>query len=92
MRTAMRAYERDETKGFMKIFVDRDNKPILGASFLGLEGDEVIHCVLDIMYPYTVIQRAMHIHHSVGVYSDYDALGEVRNLDDLSLEPAFCVG
>jgi hypothetical protein len=48
--------------------------------------------VLDIMYPYTVIQRAMHIHHSVGVYSDYDALGEVRNLDDLSLEPAFCVG
>jgi pyruvate/2-oxoglutarate dehydrogenase complex dihydrolipoamide dehydrogenase (E3) component len=71
----MRAYERGETKGFMKILVDRDNKPILGASFLGLEGDEVIHCVLDIMYakaPYTVIQRAMHIHHSVGVYSDYD--------------------
>src|SRR6478736_5017193 len=48
----------------MKILVDRDNKQILGASFLGLEGDEVIHCVLDIMYakaPYTVIQRAMHI-------------------------------
>jgi hypothetical protein len=34
---------------------------ILDASFLGLAGDEVIHCVLDIMYakaPYTVIQRA----------------------------------
>ena len=28
----------------MKILVDRDNKQILGASFLGLEGDGVIHC------------------------------------------------
>jgi pyruvate/2-oxoglutarate dehydrogenase complex dihydrolipoamide dehydrogenase (E3) component len=68
MNDVMRAYERGETKGFMKILVDRDNKQILGASFLGLEGDEVIHCVLDIMYakaPYTVIQRAMHIHPTV---------------------------
>jgi len=68
MKDVMRAYERGETKGFMKILVDRDNKQILGASFLGLEGDEVIHCVLDIMYakaPYTVIQRAMHIHPTV---------------------------
>ncbi len=68
MKDVMRAYERGETKGFMKILVDRDSKQILGASFLGLEGDEVIHCVLDIMYakaPYTVIQRAMHIHPTV---------------------------
>jgi pyruvate/2-oxoglutarate dehydrogenase complex dihydrolipoamide dehydrogenase (E3) component len=48
----------------MKILVDRDSKQILGASFLGLAGDDVIHCILDIMYakaPYTVMQRAMHI-------------------------------
>ena len=47
------------------------SKQILGASFLGLEGDEVIHCVLDIMYakaPYTVIQRAMHIHPTVSEF------------------------
>jgi pyruvate/2-oxoglutarate dehydrogenase complex dihydrolipoamide dehydrogenase (E3) component len=71
MTDVMRAYERGETKGFMKIIVDRDNKRILGASFLGLEGDEVIHCVLDIMYakaPYTVIQRAMHIHPTVSEF------------------------
>jgi pyruvate/2-oxoglutarate dehydrogenase complex dihydrolipoamide dehydrogenase (E3) component len=71
MKDVMRAYERSETKGFMKILVDRDNKQILGASFLGLEGDEVIHCVLDIMYakaPYTVIQRAMHIHPTVSEF------------------------
>jgi hypothetical protein len=47
------------------------SKQILGASFLGLEGDEVIHCVLDIVYakaPYTVIQRAMHIHPTVSEF------------------------
>jgi pyruvate/2-oxoglutarate dehydrogenase complex dihydrolipoamide dehydrogenase (E3) component len=71
MKDVMRACERGETKGFMKILVDRDSKQILGASFLGLEGDEVIHCVLDIMYakaPYTVIQRAMHIHPTVSEF------------------------
>jgi pyruvate/2-oxoglutarate dehydrogenase complex dihydrolipoamide dehydrogenase (E3) component len=52
----------------MKILVDRDTKQILGASILGVGGDEVIHCVLDLMYaraPYTVMQRAMHIHPTV---------------------------
>ena len=68
MEDVSRAYEKGETKGFMKILVDRDSKRILGASFLGLAGDEVIHCVLDVMYakaPYTVMQRAMHIHPTV---------------------------
>jgi pyruvate/2-oxoglutarate dehydrogenase complex dihydrolipoamide dehydrogenase (E3) component len=71
MKDVTRAYERGETTGFMKILVNRDNKQILGASFLGLEGDEIIHCVLDIMYakaPYTVIQRAMHIHPTVSEF------------------------
>ena len=68
MEDVSRARERGETKGFMKILVDRDSKYILGASFLGLAGDEVVHSVLDVMYakaPYTVIQRAMHIHPTV---------------------------
>jgi len=71
MNDVTRAYERGEPKGFMKILVDRDSKQILGASFLGLEGDEIIHCVLDIMYakaPYTVVQRAMHIHPTVSEF------------------------
>jgi pyruvate/2-oxoglutarate dehydrogenase complex dihydrolipoamide dehydrogenase (E3) component len=71
MEDVSRAYERDETKGFMKILVDRDSEQILGASFLGLAGDEVIHCILDIMYakaPYTVMQRAMHIHPTVSEF------------------------
>ena len=63
-----RARERGETQGFMKILVDAQSKRILGAAILGIGGDEVIHSVLDVMYadaPYTVIQRAVHIHPTV---------------------------
>jgi pyruvate/2-oxoglutarate dehydrogenase complex dihydrolipoamide dehydrogenase (E3) component len=48
--------------------VDAESHQILGASLLGTGCDEVIHLVLDVMYakaPYTVIQRAMHIHPTV---------------------------
>jgi pyruvate/2-oxoglutarate dehydrogenase complex dihydrolipoamide dehydrogenase (E3) component len=71
MEDVSRAYEKGETKGFMKILVDRESKQILGASLLGLSGDEVIHCILDVMYakaPYTVLQRAMHIHPTVSEF------------------------
>ena len=63
-----RARERGETQGFMKVLVDAETKKILGAALLGIEGDEAIHCILDVMYagaPYTVMQRAMHIHPTV---------------------------
>jgi pyruvate/2-oxoglutarate dehydrogenase complex dihydrolipoamide dehydrogenase (E3) component len=63
-----RAVEKGETQGFMKIVVDAKTSEILGAAILGTGGDEVIHSILDVMYakaPYTVIQRAMHIHPTV---------------------------
>ena len=63
-----RAVEKGETNGLMKIIVDANSKEILGAAVLGTGGDEVIHCVLDMMYakaPYPVLQRAMHIHPTV---------------------------
>ncbi|HEY6331585.1 MAG TPA: FAD-containing oxidoreductase [Blastocatellia bacterium] len=63
-----RAVEKGETNGFMKVLVDAGTKEILGASILGVGGDEVIHCILDVMYakkPYTLIQRAVHIHPTV---------------------------
>jgi pyruvate/2-oxoglutarate dehydrogenase complex dihydrolipoamide dehydrogenase (E3) component len=71
MEDVSRAFEKGETKGFMKILVDRDSRQILGASCLGLTGDEVIHCILDLMYakaPCTVMQRAMHIHPTVSEF------------------------
>ncbi len=63
-----RAIEKSETQGFMKILVDAESKSILGAAILGTEGDEAIHCILDVMYakaPYTVLQRSVNIHPTV---------------------------
>src|SRR4029450_995363 len=68
MTKVTRAVEKGETNGFMKVMGDAATKEILGASILGTGGDEVIHSILDVMYakaPYTVIQRAMHIHPTV---------------------------
>ena len=68
MANVGRADEKSETQGFMKVIVDAETKQILGAAILGIEGDEVIHSLLDVMYakaPYTVISRAMHIHPTV---------------------------
>ena len=82
MEDVSRAFEKGETKGFMKILVDKETKQILGASLLGLSGDEVIHCILDIMYakaPYTVLQRAMHIHPTVSEFVP-TMLGDLRPL------------
>ncbi|KAA0088343.1 FAD-containing oxidoreductase [Trinickia soli] len=63
-----RAVEKGESKGFMKVIVDAETELILGASILGVTGDEVIHSLLDVMYakaPYRTISRAMHIHPTV---------------------------
>jgi pyruvate/2-oxoglutarate dehydrogenase complex dihydrolipoamide dehydrogenase (E3) component len=63
-----RAHEAGETQGFMKVLVDADSKELAGAALLGLNGDEIVHSLLDAMYakaPYTTILRAMHIHPTV---------------------------
>lgn len=83
MSRVARARERSETNGFMKIVIDAETKEILGAAILGIEGDEAIHSILDVMYaraPYTVIQRAMHIHPTVTELIP-TLLGELRPLD-----------
>lgn len=71
MSRVSRAYEKGETQGFIKICVDAETKQILGTAILGTGGDEIVHVLLDLMYakaPYTVIQRAMHIHPTVAEY------------------------
>ncbi len=63
-----RARERGEMLGFMKVLVDARSEQILGAALLGIEGDEVIHCLIDLMYAkasYRLLQQAMHIHPTV---------------------------
>jgi pyruvate/2-oxoglutarate dehydrogenase complex dihydrolipoamide dehydrogenase (E3) component len=83
MERVGRAVEKGETQGFMKILIDAETKEILGASLLGIECDEVIHSILDVMYakaPYTVIQRAMHIHPTVTELIP-TLLGELKPLE-----------
>ena len=63
-----RARERGETQGFMQVLVDAETKRILGATLLGIEADEAIHSIIDVMNagaPYTVITHAVHIHPTV---------------------------
>ncbi len=77
-----RAVEKGETQGFMKVVVDAETKEILGAAILGTGGDEAIHSILDVMYakaPYTLIQRAMHIHPTVSELIP-TMLGELKPL------------
>jgi pyruvate/2-oxoglutarate dehydrogenase complex dihydrolipoamide dehydrogenase (E3) component len=85
MSQVSRAYEKGETQGFIKVSVDATTKQILGAAILGTGGDEVIHVLLDAMYakaPYTVIERAMHIHPTVAEYLPV-VLGELGPLANL---------
>jgi pyruvate/2-oxoglutarate dehydrogenase complex dihydrolipoamide dehydrogenase (E3) component len=71
MSSVGRARVWSETLGFMKLLVGADSKRILGASILGVSGDEVVQILLDLMYadaPYTVIEEGMHIHPTVAEY------------------------
>jgi pyruvate/2-oxoglutarate dehydrogenase complex dihydrolipoamide dehydrogenase (E3) component len=68
MARVSRAVEKSETAGFIKVLADADTRAILGAAILGVEGDEAIHAVLDLMYvgaPVEAIARAVHIHPTV---------------------------
>jgi pyruvate/2-oxoglutarate dehydrogenase complex dihydrolipoamide dehydrogenase (E3) component len=71
MSDVARAIERSETAGLMKLVADGDTKQLLGAAILGIEGDEVVHCIIDLIQaraPYTVLQRTVHIHPTVAEY------------------------
>jgi pyruvate/2-oxoglutarate dehydrogenase complex dihydrolipoamide dehydrogenase (E3) component len=68
MSEVARAREMSETQGFMKIMVDAHTWRILGAQMIGTRCDEVIHCVLYVMYtgaPHAAISRSMPIHPNV---------------------------
>ena len=68
MTRVNRAVERGETQGFLKVLVDADSGEILGSSLLGIECDEVVHSLLNVMYarkPYTLITNSMPIHPTV---------------------------
>jgi len=55
-------------KALSRYLVDADTKKILGATIVGIDGDEIIHSLLDVMYAnksYPVISPAVHIHPTI---------------------------
>jgi pyruvate/2-oxoglutarate dehydrogenase complex dihydrolipoamide dehydrogenase (E3) component len=89
-----RARERDEMAGSIQILVDADSRMILGATILGIEGDEAIHSIVDIMYadvPYTVLERAVHAHPTVSELLP-TVLGSLKPLEGLAEPPRRGVG
>ena len=68
MANVGRAREKGETAGFMNVIIDSDTDKILGASILGIGGDEIIASILNVMYadsPYTVIRDSVQVHPTV---------------------------
>lgn len=64
-----RAIEKGETEGFIKLLVDAGSKAILGATVLGVDGDEAVQSLLDVIAskrPYTeVTAGGVRIHPTV---------------------------
>jgi pyruvate/2-oxoglutarate dehydrogenase complex dihydrolipoamide dehydrogenase (E3) component len=63
-----RAVEKGETRGFIKVVVDRGSDAILGAAILGVGGDEAIHGVIEAMaagVTATAYTRVVAIHPTV---------------------------
>jgi pyruvate/2-oxoglutarate dehydrogenase complex dihydrolipoamide dehydrogenase (E3) component len=78
-----RAVEKGETKGFIKVVADAESQRILGAAILGLNGDEAIHGILDMMNAgaaYPVLQRAVPIHPTVSELIP-TVLGDLKSID-----------
>jgi pyruvate/2-oxoglutarate dehydrogenase complex dihydrolipoamide dehydrogenase (E3) component len=86
MTEVARAVEKGETLGFMKVVVDAETQDIIGAAILGIEGDEAVHGILDIMYAkasYATLRRAVHIHPTISELVP-TVLGQLKPLDPKS--------
>jgi pyruvate/2-oxoglutarate dehydrogenase complex dihydrolipoamide dehydrogenase (E3) component len=68
MTRVNRAVEKGETRGFIKVVVNRATDAILGAAILGVGGDEAIHAVIEAMAAGVTAKaytRVMPIHPTV---------------------------
>ncbi|MBB3932149.1 pyruvate/2-oxoglutarate dehydrogenase complex dihydrolipoamide dehydrogenase (E3) component [Kaistia hirudinis] len=83
MTRVSRAIEKGDTQGFIKILVDAKTQQFLGASILGVGGDEVVHGILDLIYakaPASVLQRSVPIHPNVSELLP-TVVGELKPLE-----------
>ena len=68
MSKISRAKEKGETNGYMSVVVDAQSEQILGATVLGVGGDEIISGFVNIMYAgsgYTTIRDSIQPHPTV---------------------------
>jgi pyruvate/2-oxoglutarate dehydrogenase complex dihydrolipoamide dehydrogenase (E3) component len=69
MTSINRAREMGETKGFAKLLVDADSERLIGATVLGVHGDEVINMLGAFMMadrPWSTFRRTVLVHPTVG--------------------------
>lgn len=68
MSSVSRALEQGETQGFIKFLVDADTEQFLGATVLGMRGDDLIQIIAFFMATgasYKVMQNALPVHPTV---------------------------
>jgi pyruvate/2-oxoglutarate dehydrogenase complex dihydrolipoamide dehydrogenase (E3) component len=71
MKYIGRAIEQAETDGFIKVLVDADSEQFLGATVLGLHGDEVIQAISYYMatgMSYHPMMEALPVHPTVAEF------------------------
>lgn len=86
-----RAREMGETKGFAKLLVDAETDLILGATILGVGGDEIINMFATIMHsniPCKEYRKVMLVHPTISELMPYvlDGIAEVKNKNELKNE------
>lgn len=63
-----RAVQKGEDRGFIKVLVDAQSQAVLGASILGVDGDEAVQSLLDLIVsrrPWTTVLEGVRIHPTV---------------------------
>jgi pyruvate/2-oxoglutarate dehydrogenase complex dihydrolipoamide dehydrogenase (E3) component len=83
-----RAVEKGETQGFIKVLVHAETDQILGASIVGVGGDEAIHCIITAMYAQQTaafMRRNVFIHPTVAELIP-TVFGELKPLETKPVE------
>lgn len=81
MKQIRRAVEKGETRGFIRILVNGNDK-IIGAAVLGVGGDEIISGILNLMVSdisYTVLRDTMVLHPTISELIP-TALGKLKEV------------
>jgi pyruvate/2-oxoglutarate dehydrogenase complex dihydrolipoamide dehydrogenase (E3) component len=82
MNRVEKAVQKSEAQGFIKIFVDAETKQILGATILGINADEAIHCIrtaMELRVPAQMLEKSMHSHPTIAELIP-TILGELKPL------------